>query len=93
MKTMTVFARLLDAQGKPLKGHHVLNHASRGVTEVDGFFSMELSASTPTLEVVRGDKVVCQFTLDLTTLPKEGDVLMAGDLLCTDSPRVKLAKN
>lgn len=93
MKTMTLFGRLLDAQGLPLKGLHVLNHASRGVTEVDGFFSMELSASAPTLEVVRGDKVVCRFTLDLATLPREGDVLMLGDLLCTDSASVKLAKN
>ena len=42
---------------------------------------------------VRGDKVVCQFTLDLAALPKEGDVLMAGDLLCTESASVKLAKN
>ncbi|WP_278940848.1 TcfC E-set like domain-containing protein [Pseudomonas helleri] len=93
MKTMTLFGRLLDTQGLPLKGYHVLNHASRGVTEVDGFFSMELSANAPTLEVVRGDKVVCQFTLDLAALPMEGDVLMAGDLFCTDSASVKLAKN
>ena len=90
---MTLVGRLLDTQGLPLKGYHVLNHASRGVTEVDGFFSMELSANAPTLEVVRGDKVVCQFTLDLAALPMEGDVLMAGDLFCTDSASVKLAKN
>ena len=31
-KTLTVLGRLLDPQGKPLKGHHVINHASRGVT-------------------------------------------------------------
>lgn len=93
MKTLTLFGRLLDAQGQPLKGHHVLNHASRGVTEVDGFFSMELSASEPTLEVVRGDKVICQFALNLETLPKEDDILMAGDLRCNEGPRVKLAQN
>ena len=93
MKTMTLFGRLVDDQGLPLKGHHVLNHASRGVTEVDGFFSMQLSASVPTLEVVRGETVVCQFTLDLAALPQEGDVLMAGDLLCSESTRVKLASH
>lgn len=93
MKTLTLFGRLLDAQGQALKGYHVLNHASRGVTEVDGFFSMELSVSEPTLEVVRGDKVVCQFVLDLATLPKEDDVLMAGDLRCTEAASVKLARN
>ncbi len=38
MKTMTVLGRLVGADGQPLKGHHVINHASRGVSEVDGFF-------------------------------------------------------
>ena len=42
-RTLTVLGRLLDPQGKPLKGHHIINHASRGVSEVDGFFSMELT--------------------------------------------------
>ncbi|WPO98211.1 CS1-pili formation C-terminal domain-containing protein [Pseudomonas sp. HR96] len=84
MKTVTVLGRLLDEQGLPLKGHHVINHASRGVTEVDGFFSMELSASTPTLEVLRNDQVLCQFALDLNSLETEGDLLMAGDLRCVD---------
>lgn len=84
MKTLTVLGRLVDAQGNPMKGHHVVNHASRGVTEVDGFFSMELSASTPTLEVVRDEKVMCRFALDTNILPTEGDVLMAGDLRCIE---------
>lgn len=92
MKTLTLFGRLFDGQGRVLKGHHVLNHASRGVTEADGFFSMELSASNPTLEVVQGDKRVCAFTLDLKTLPIEGDVLMAGDLYCTQADPMKLAE-
>ncbi|MGN7742378.1 CS1-pili formation C-terminal domain-containing protein [Pseudomonas sp. 22526] len=90
MKTQTIFGRLVDAQGQPMKGHHVVNHASRGVTEVDGFFSIELSASTPTLEVIRDEQVVCRFALDLNTLPVEGDVLMAGDLRCTESSAAKL---
>lgn len=84
MKTTTVFGRLLDGSGHPLKGVHVLNHASRGVTEADGFFSMELSTKTPTLEVVRGDKSLCRLTLDPKALSSEGDVLMAGDLSCVD---------
>lgn len=85
MKTLTVLGRLVDEQGLPMKGHHVVNHASRGVTEVDGFFSMELSASTPTLEVLRNDQKLCTFALDLNTLKVEGDVLMAGDLRCSES--------
>jgi hypothetical protein len=82
-RTLTVLGRLLDAQGKPLKGHHVINHASRGVTEVDGFFSMEMNAGAPTLEVRRGDQLLCQFRLDTANTRSENNVLMIGDLRCT----------
>lgn len=82
LKTLTVFGRLIDGQSRPLGGVHVLNHASRGVTEADGFFSMELSAKTPTLEVVRGENVVCRLVLDPEKLTREADVLMTGDLPC-----------
>jgi outer membrane usher protein FimD/PapC len=83
MKTVSVLGRLLDAQGQPLKGHHVINHASRGVSEVDGFFSMEMSASAPTLEVRYQNQLLCQFRLDPATTANEHDVLMIGDLRCT----------
>ncbi|WLG29636.1 CS1-pili formation C-terminal domain-containing protein [Pseudomonas lurida] len=84
MKTLTVLGRLIDAQGQPLKGHHIINHASRGVTEVDGFFSMELSAGTPTLEVVRDDRVLCRFDLNPKMMPIEDEVLIVGDLPCIE---------
>jgi outer membrane usher protein FimD/PapC len=83
MKTVTVLGRLLDAQGRPLKGHHVINHASRGVSEVDGFFSMEMNASSPTLEVRYANQLLCQFRLDPSQARQESDVLMIGDLRCT----------
>lgn len=83
MKTLTVLGRLLDAQGQPLKGHHVINHASRGVSEVDGFFSMEMNAGSPTLEVRHADQLLCQFRLDADKHRSENDVLMIGDLRCT----------
>ncbi|MGY2440605.1 CS1-pili formation C-terminal domain-containing protein [Pseudomonas sp. SDO52101_S400] len=83
MKTMTVLGRLVDAQGRPLKGHHVINHASRGVTEVDGFFSMEMNAGSPTLEVRQGQQLLCQFRLDADRHRSENNVLMIGDLRCT----------
>ena len=82
-KTVTVLGRLLDTQGLPLKGHHVINHASRGVTEVDGFFSMEMNAGSPTLQVRRGEQLLCQFRLDPTQARVEQNVLMIGDLNCT----------
>jgi hypothetical protein len=83
MKTFTVLGRLIDPQGKPLKGHHVINHASRGVTEVDGFFSMEMNAGSPTLEVRQGNQLLCQFRLDASRHRSENNVLMIGDLRCT----------
>ncbi|APV38876.1 pilus assembly protein PapC [Pseudomonas frederiksbergensis] len=83
MKTLTVLGRLLDAQGQPLKGHHVINHASRGVTEVDGFFSMEMNAGSPTLEVRYANQLLCQFRLDANRYRSENNVLMIGDLQCT----------
>ena len=82
-KTLTVLGRLVDPQGKPLKGHHIINHASRGVSEVDGFFSMEMNAASPTLEVRQGEQLLCQFRLDTASARSENDVLMIGDLRCT----------
>ncbi|MGL4271485.1 MAG: CS1-pili formation C-terminal domain-containing protein, partial [Pseudomonas paracarnis] len=75
--------RLLDGRGAPLKGHHVINHASRGVSEVDGFFSMEMSSSSPTLQVRYQNQLLCQFRLDPRHTTNENDVLMIGDLRCT----------
>jgi hypothetical protein len=83
MKTLTVLGRLVNAQGQPLKGHHVINHASRGVTEVDGFFSMEMNAGSPTLEVRQDNRLLCQFRLDASRHRNENNVLMIGDLRCT----------
>ncbi|MNX68266.1 hypothetical protein D3C86_994350 [compost metagenome] len=82
-KTVTVLGRLVDPQGKPLKGHHIINHASRGVSEVDGFFSMEMNAGSPTLEVRFANQLLCQFRLDPNNALRENDVLMIGDLRCT----------
>ena len=83
MKTLTVLGRLVNEQGQPLKGHHVINHASRGVTEVDGFFSMEMNAGSPTLEVRQDNRLLCQFRLDANEHRSENNVLMIGDLRCT----------
>jgi hypothetical protein len=91
MKTLTVLGRLVDAQGQPLKGHHVINHASRGVSEVDGFFSMEMSESTPTLEVQRNTEVLCRFKLDPSRHQRENDVLMVGDLRCVPEALAQVA--
>ncbi|VVO00057.1 CS1-pili formation C-terminal domain-containing protein [Pseudomonas fluorescens] len=92
-KTLTVLGRLLDPQGQPLKGHHIINHASRGVSEVDGFFSMEMNAGSPTLEVRSGSQLLCQFRLDPSRQRVENNVLMIGDLRCTPDTLAEAAYN
>jgi hypothetical protein len=91
MQTVTVLGRLIDEQGQPLKGHHVINHASRAVSEVDGFFSMEMTSGAPTLEVRYANQLLCQFRLDPSTARVESDVLMIGDLRCTPDTLADIA--
>lgn len=82
MRTVTVLGRLLDREGQPMSGAQVVNHASRSVSENGGHFAVEMSESTPTLEVRRGGEALCLLELDLGSLEREGDVLLAGDVSC-----------
>lgn len=82
LRTVTVLGRLLDAQGQPMRGALVINHASRGVSEADGHFAVEMSESTPTLEIRSAGAVACLLTLDPAHLSREEDVLLAGDVRC-----------
>lgn len=93
MRSVTVLGRLIDPQGQPLKGHHIINHASRGVSEVDGFFSMEMNAGSPTLEVRHGNQLLCQFRLDTASARSENNVLMIGDLRCTPDTLAETSPN
>ncbi|AIR91712.1 TcfC E-set like domain-containing protein [Pseudomonas cremoricolorata] len=82
LRTVTVLGRLIDAHGQPMGGAQVVNHASRSVAESGGMFAVEMSESTPTLEVRQGGTTLCLLSLDPNTLTREGDVLLAGDLSC-----------
>lgn len=82
MNTVTVMGRLLDAQGRPLKGALISNHASRSVSEADGFFAVEMSESTPTLDVQRQGKALCQIRLDKGDYRREQDSQLVGNLVC-----------
>lgn len=93
LRTLTVIGRLVDSQGRPLRGVQVINHASRSVSEADGFFAVEMSESTPTLEVRQQGQAVCMLTLDLATLTREDDVLLAGDQHCTAAGLAKAASS
>lgn len=82
MQTVTVLGRLLDREGQPLRGHHLINVASRGVSEADGFFSMEVSLGEPVLDVRYGNRLLCRFTIEPDSAERQQDVLMVGDLRC-----------
>lgn len=81
-KTVSVLGRLLDAQGRPMRGARIQNHASSGVTEADGFFVLEMSESTPTLEISHAGQPACTITLDPSQHKRENDVLLVADLTC-----------
>jgi outer membrane usher protein FimD/PapC len=85
MRTLTVIGRLLSPDGQPVAGALVINHASRSVTEADGFFAVEMSQSTPTLEVRVGNQRHCLVTIDTEKGQQDQDVVLMGDLTC--SPR------
>jgi len=90
MRTVTVLGRLLNHRGDPIKGAMVINHASRSLTEPDGFFAVEMSESTPTLEVRRSGTRLCFIKLDEKHAQRENEVLLVGDQQCsTDSLAAK----
>lgn len=82
LRTVTVLGRLLDVHGEPIKGALVINHASRSLTEPDGFFAVEMSESTPTLEVRQRGSRLCFLKLDDKHARRENEVLLVGDQRC-----------
>ena len=82
LKTVTVMGRIVDRAGVPFKAAHVINHAAHSVTEVDGFFALEMSEATPELRVRPGDAPECLINLSIQAYPREDGTLMAGDLVC-----------
>ncbi len=87
--TLTVMGHLRDAQGRPLAGAHVINHAGRSVSEVDGFFVLEMSAKAPALQVRHPRVSGCSFALDGKITRPGRDAWMAGILQCPSvAPRL-----
>lgn len=84
VRTVTVLGRVIDRHGLALKGAQVINHASRSVTEADGFFALEMSESNPTLEVRQGGIQRCLLTLDTQAGTREQDLMLLGDLSCAE---------
>ncbi|WP_205627207.1 CS1-pili formation C-terminal domain-containing protein [Herbaspirillum rhizosphaerae] len=83
MQTVTVMGRLVDHEGVPLKGAHVINHAGRSVTEADGFFAVEMSEAAPSLDIRHKELGGgCQFAFDTAQHKREAGALMVGDVAC-----------
>lgn len=82
LRTFTVMGQVLDADGNGARGVHVINHAGRSISHDEGFFTLELSAREPVVELRHPDQSACTLSLDETRYPREGDVVMVGVLQC-----------
>ncbi|MDM5099817.1 CS1-pili formation C-terminal domain-containing protein [Aeromonas salmonicida] len=82
MSTVTVIGRLLNKEGKPLKGAVVRNHIGRTISENDGFFVMEMSKQNPSLQVEHDGRLQCQMLLNQDDKKWRQDTWLLGDLVC-----------
>jgi Mat/Ecp fimbriae outer membrane usher protein len=81
-KIVTLAGRLQDADGRPLAGAAVINHAGRTMSDSDGFFSVDVSASQPELEIKLNGQRQCLFKLAANPPAKAQDVQFVGDIRC-----------
>ena len=91
LKTLSVLGRIVDPQGRPMAGAHILNHASSGVTEADGFFVLEMSESSPSLEINHRGQPACSVVLNPAEHKRENNVLQVSDIVCHPTS-VRVAK-
>ena len=82
LKTLSVLGRIVDPQGRPMAGAHILNHASSGVTEADGFFVLEMSEASPSLEINHRGQPACSVLLEPGKHKRENNVLVVADIVC-----------
>ncbi|MGE8323424.1 MAG: CS1-pili formation C-terminal domain-containing protein, partial [Pseudomonas sp.] len=92
LRTVTVLGRLVDGHGQAIRGARVINDAGRSVSEADGYFTVEMSESRPTLEVQLAGALACLLTLPPEQQVREDDVLMVGDQRCVPTPQVSRAE-
>ncbi|HBS56455.1 MAG TPA: fimbrial protein [Stenotrophomonas sp.] len=82
LRTYTVMGQVVDGSGNGVRGVHVINHAGRTVSQDDGFFTLELSARAPVVQMQYPDQISCTLTLEEDRYPREGDLLMVGGVGC-----------
>lgn len=85
LRTFTVMGQVLDADGNGMRGVQVINHAGRSVSQEEGFFTLELSARAPVVELRYPNRISCVLTMEEGRYPREGDVLMVGGIGCPPS--------
>jgi hypothetical protein len=81
-RTVTVIGRVADHRGTPLRGAQLKNHVGRSVAEADGFFTLEMSAKQPEVEISHPKIKDCRVRLDAGRYPRNGDTILAGTLTC-----------
>lgn len=81
-KIVTLAGRLQNAAGRPLAGAAVINHAGRTISDSDGFFTVDVSASQPELEIKLNGQRQCLFKLAANPPAQAQDVQFVGDIRC-----------
>ncbi|HEL3174126.1 TPA: TcfC E-set like domain-containing protein [Stenotrophomonas maltophilia] len=82
LRTFTVMGQVLDADGNGVRGVQVINHAGRSVSQEEGFFTLELSARAPVVELRYPNRISCTLTMEEGRYVREGDVMMVGGVSC-----------
>ena len=83
LRTVTVLGRLVDERGQPLSGAQVVSEVGRSMSEADGYFTVEMSESRPTLEIIKAGVRTCLLSLPPAQQVREDDVLLVGEQRCT----------
>lgn len=79
---VTLAGRLQDAAGRPLSGAAVINHAGRTISDADGFFSVDVSARQPELEVRVEGRSWCRYQVGQKLERRDGDLIYIGEIRC-----------
>jgi hypothetical protein len=82
MQIVTLLGRVVGADGLPLKGAALINHAGRTVSESNGFFTIEVSKKTPELQIKVNGKNACNYRFDEKGYRRESEVIFVGDIVC-----------
>lgn len=78
-KIITVFGRLVNAEGNAISSREIKNKIGLAKTDKDGRFVIDIDRNNPKLNIATADDSVCALTLNITS--SEG-ALWLGDIKC-----------